>query len=167
MLPTRRSVKDQMSSLQGGNVRKVLVIGLAASLVFGSLASAEAGKKKKKPKKVERVEEQNYVAPARFYWAPTGDNIGGVKFPTGPTDNFVSIEIEDDFGQPVSASAGQDPEGDGTVTTTPFCTATEEPLPIEPGLEVTVFVYAGPCTTPPGPAVATQGTVIGTFSNLP
>lgn len=148
-------------------MRKILVIGLAASLVFGSFATAEAGKKKRKPKRVERVEEATYIAPARFYWAPTGDNIGGVKFPTSENDNFVSIKIEDSFGQDVSAAAGQDPEGDGTVTTTAFCTETEEPLPIEPGLEVTVFVFVGPCTTPPGPAVATQGTVIGTFSNIP
>lgn len=143
------------------------MIGLAASLVFGSFASAEAGKKKKKPKKVTRVEEATYIAPARFYWAPTGDNIGGVKFATGPDDKFISLEIEDNFGQDVSAAAGQDPEGDGTVTTTPFCTKTEEPLAIEPGLEVTVFVFIGPCTTPLGPAVATQGTVTATFSNLP
>jgi hypothetical protein len=147
-------------------MKKILVVGLAASLVFGSLTSAEAGKKKK-PKKVQRVEEQAYIAPAYFYWAPSGDNIGGVKFTTGPTDNFVSIEIEDSTGMDVSASVGQDPEGDGTVATTRFCTKTEEPLPIEPGLEVTVFVFVGPCTQPPGPAVATQGTVIGTFSNLP
>lgn len=148
-------------------MRKILVIALAASLVFGSLATAEAGKKKRKPKRIERTEEATYVAPAYFYWAPTGDNIGGVKFATGPKDKFVSIEIQDTLGQPVSGSVGQDPEGDGTVATTPFCTKTEEPLPIEPGLEVTVFVFVGPCTTPPGPAVATQGTVIGTFSNLP
>ena len=147
-------------------MKKILVAGLAASLVFGSLASAEAGKKKK-PKRIERVEEQTYIAPAYFYWAPSGDNIGGVKFATGPEDKFVSIEIEDATGMDVSASVGQDPEGDGTVSTTPFCTSTEEPLPIEPGLEVTVFVFVGPCTQPPGPAVATQGTVIGTFSNLP
>ena len=146
-------------------MRKILVVGLAAGLVFGSLASAEAGKKK--PKRVERVDEQAYAAPAYFYWAPSGDNIGGVKFATGPTDKFVSIEIKDAAGMDVSGSVGQDPEGDGTVATTPFCTKTEEPLPIEPGLEVTVFVFVGPCTTPPGPAVATQGTVVGTFSNLP
>lgn len=148
-------------------MKKLLVIGLAASLVFGSLATAEAGKKKKKPKKVERVEEQTYAAPAYFYWAPTGDNIGGVKFATGPEDHFVSIEIEDATGMDVSASVGQDPEGDNTVATTPFCTKTDEPIEIEPGLEVTVFVFVGPCTTPLGPAFATQGTVIGTFSNLP
>lgn len=150
-------------------MRKILVLGLVATLLFGSLASAEAGKKKrkKKPKKVERVEEQTYIAPAYFYWAPTGDNIGGVKFATGPDDLFVSIEIEDAAGMEVSAAAGQDPEGDGTVAATRFCTKTEEPLPIQPGLEVTVFVFVGPCTEPPGPAMATQGTVIGTFSNLP
>lgn len=70
-------------------------------------------------------------------------------------------------GKPVSAAVGQDPEGDGTVTTTDFCTSTEEPLPIEPGLEVVVFVFVGPCTSPPGPAFATQGTVTVTLSNMP
>lgn len=151
-------------------MKKVLIVTLSASLLIGAFAAPEAfakKKKKKKPKKVERVEEQSYVAPAYFYWAPTGDNIGGVKFATGPDDKFISLAIEDSLGQDVSAAVGQDPEGDGTVANTPFCTKTDEPMPIEPGLEVTVFVFVGPCTSPVGPAFATQGTVEATFSNLP
>lgn len=148
-------------------MRKLLVAAVVAGLVAGSVATAEAGKKKA-PKRVTRVAEATYVAPARFYWAPTGDNIGGATFPTGPGESFVSVTIEDDAGMDVSAAVGQDPEGDTTVSTTPFCTSTEEPVPIEPGLEVTVFVYAGPCTSPqPAPAFATQGKVVATFSNVP
>jgi hypothetical protein len=148
-------------------MRKLLVVAAVAGLVVGSVASAEAGKKRA-PKKTTRVAEASYVAPAYFYWAPTGDNIGGVKFPTGAGETYVSVEISDDAGMDVSASVGQDPEGDNTVSATPFCTSTEEPVPIEPGLEVTVFVYVGPCTSPePAPAFASQGTVEATFSNLP
>lgn len=160
-------------SPKGESMKKLLVVALSASLLVGAFAAPEALAKKKKKKKsqeverVERVEEQNYMAPAYFYWAPTGDHIGGVKFAAGPDDHFISIEIEDAAGQDVSAAVGQDPEGDGTVSNTPFCTKTDEPFPIEPGLEVTVFVFVGPCTSPVGPAFATQGTVTATISNLP
>ncbi len=148
-------------------MKKLVVVALVTGLLVGSIASAEAGKKKA-PKKTTRVAEAAYIAPARFYWAPTGENIGGASFPTGAGESFVTIEIADDAGMDVSAAVGQDPEGDGTVATTPFCTSTEEPLPIQPGIEVTVFVYVGPCTDPAlGPAFSTQGTVTATFSNLP
>lgn len=148
-------------------MRKLLVAAVVTGLIVGSVASAEAGKKKA-PKKTTRVAEANYAAPARFYFAPTGDNIGGATFPTGAGETYVSITIEDDLGQDVSAAVGQDPEGDSTVTTTSFCTSTEEPVAIDPGLEVTVFVYAGPCTDPaPAPAFATQGKIVATFSNMP
>ncbi|HEV2754499.1 MAG TPA: hypothetical protein VG318_01825 [Actinomycetota bacterium] len=148
-------------------MRKLVVVALVTGLLVGSVASAEAGKKKA-PKKVTRVAEASYIAPARFYWAPTGDNIGGASFATGAGESFVSVEIADNAGMDVSAAVGQDPEGDGTVTTTPFCTSTEEPVAIQPGLEITVFVFAGPCTDPaPAPAFATQGTITATFSNLP
>lgn len=148
-------------------MRKLLVAALVAGLAAGSVATAEAGKKKG-PKKVTREAEASYIAPARLYWAPTGDNIGGARFPTGAGESYVSITIEDAAGMDVSAAVGQDPEGDSTVATTDFCTTTEEPVAIEPGLEVTVFVYAGPCTAPqPAPAFATQGKIVATFSNLP
>ena len=147
-------------------MKRSLVLLLVLGLFVGSIASAEA--KKKAPKKKSRVAEAAYVAPAYFSWNPTGDAaIGGVEFPTSPGEKFVSIEIKDNLGMPVSGSVGQDPEGDGQVATTPFCGKTDEPLPIQGGLAVTVFVFVGPCTSPPGPAMATQGTVVGTFSNLP
>lgn len=148
-------------------MRKLLVVAVVAGLVTGSVATAEAGKKKG-PKRVTRVAEGTYAAPARFWFAPTGDNIGGAKFPTGPGESYVSVTIEDDAGMDVSAALGQDPEGDNTVSTTDFCTSTEEPVAIEPGLELTVFVYVGPCTSPaPAPAFATQGKIVATFSNMP
>lgn len=149
-------------------MRKLLVAAVVSGLIAGSVATAEAGKKKKAPKKTTRVAEATYVAPARFYFAPTGDNIGGAAFPTGAGETYVSVTIEDDLGMDVSAAVGQDPEGDTTVATTNFCTSTEEPLPITPGLDVTVFVFAGPCTSPqPAPAFATQGKIVATFSNMP
>ena len=160
----RPSVSDQL----GVPVKRVLVLLLVLGITLGAVTTAEAAKKKKKKsKKVVRVASEDYVAPARFYWAPTGDNIGGVSIPAATGERFVSVEIKDDAGMAVSAAVGQDPEGDGTVTTTAFCTKTDKPLPIEPGIEVVVFVYVGPCTTPAGPALATQGTVTATFSNLP
>lgn len=148
-------------------MRKLLVAAVVSGLIVGSVATAEAGKKKA-PKKTSRVAEATYIAPARFYATSGSDNIGGASFATGSGESFVSVTIEDDLGLDVSAAVGQDPEGDGTVTTTAFCTSTEEPLPITPGLEVTVFVFVGPCTSPsPAPAFATQGKIVATFSNMP
>jgi hypothetical protein len=150
-------------------MRKLLVAAVVAGLIAGAMAPAEAGKKKKAPKKTTRVAEAAYIAPARFYWAPAGDNIGGATFATGSSESYVSIAIEDDAGMDVAAAVGQDPEGDNQVSIIEdFCTSTEEAVPITPGLEITVFVYAGPCTSPsPAPAFATQGSVVATFSNLP
>jgi hypothetical protein len=143
-------------------MKRSIVLMLILGLVFGAMVPAQAGKKK------SRTATAEYFAPAYFSWNPTGDhNIGGVSFPTGSGERFVSIEITDNAGMDVSASVGQDPEGDGTVTTTPFCTSTEEAVPIEAGLEVVVFIHVGPCTAPTGPAFATQGTVKATFSKNP
>lgn len=148
-------------------MRKLVVVALVTGLLVGSAASADA-RKKKAPKKTTRVAEADYIAPARLYWAPTGDNIGGATFATAATESYVTVDIADDTGMDVSAAVGQDPEGDGTVATTAFCTSTEEPIAIEPGLEITVFVFVGPCTDPAlAPAFATQGTITATFSNLP
>lgn len=96
-------------------MRKLLVAAVVSALVVGAVASAEAGKKKA-PKKTSRVAEASYVAPARFYWAPTGDNIGGATFATGAGESYVTVTIEDALGQDVSAALGQDPEGDNTVS---------------------------------------------------
>jgi hypothetical protein len=143
-------------------MRRSIVVMLILGVLLGAMLPAQAGKKK------TRTATADYFAPAYLSWNPTGEhNIGGVNFPTGSGERYVSIEIEDTTGMDVSAAVGQDPEGDGTVTTTPFCTSTAEPVPIDPGLEVTVFVFVGPCTDPAGPALATQGTVTATFSKKP
>jgi hypothetical protein len=135
----------------------MLIVGLC----LGSIASAEA----KRPRRISRTAEADYLLPGYFHWAPTGDNIGGASFPTTAAERSVSISIKDDAGLGVSAAVGQDLENDGTVETTPFCTETDEPVAISPGIPVTVFVFVGPCTSPPGPALATQGTIEATFSS--
>jgi hypothetical protein len=143
-------------------MRRSIVLMLILGLIFGAMLPAQAGKKKTRKATAE------YFAPAYFSYSPDGEhNIGGVNFPSGSGERFVSIEIADNAGMDVSAAVGQDPEGDGTVTATSFCTSTPEPVPIEPGLEVTVFVFVGPCTAPLAPAFATQGTVTATFSKMP
>ena len=141
-------------------MKKSLIALLAIGLLVGSIAApAAAGKKKGRSAKAE------YAAPAAFQWNPTGDaNIGGVTFTTAANENFVSIKIKDLLGTPVSAAAGQDPDGDGSVDASFFCGSTDEPMPIEGGLEVTVFVFPGPCLEPLGPGFATQGTVTATFT---
>lgn len=92
------------------------------------------------------------------------DAVGCVILAGGP-ENQVSISIEDTSGQDVAASITQDLDGDGMADTgVDFCTKTDSPVGIAPGYEVDVFIFSGPCTTPPGPGAATSGTVTGTFS---
>jgi len=77
--------------------------------------------------------------------------------------------IEDDLGQPVPASVIQDTNGDGSFLVTDdltvgICGATDEPVEIEPGKAVSVWVWrAG--VNPPCPGTASSGTATATFSS--
>lgn len=156
-------------------MKRILVLMMVLGLVFGSIATAEAGKKKKKPKRVERVAEAAYDAPALGV-----AGAGGVcphatnscaAIPTGADDKFVKIEVKDATGLPVAFTLGQDTDPDTLGTETQygiFCGTTgDEPIAVEAaGVELLSFVWAFGGAECPG-AVATTGTVVATFSNLP
>jgi hypothetical protein len=148
-------------------MRKLFVVAVAAGLVAGGMMGpAEAGKKKK-PKKVTREVVFEYVCPcvgAFQLGGLTGTNIGGGPFAVG-AESYLTAVAEDATGQPVHVSINQDTDGDGFnngVGT--FCGETTEPMPINPGLEIRVFV-GEPTTDCPGPAGG--GTITFTLSNLP
>ncbi len=145
-------------------MRKTLTVLLIFGLLAGALVGpAEAKKKKKAPKKVERTVEGRYDNPSV---ATDGAGNGGYSFPTSSDEAFVDVVVEDMTGLDVSIFVGQDVDGNGDVNGNFYCTSVEN-LAIEPGLEVTVFVFPGPCVTPPKPAFGTTGTITATFSNLP
>ena len=151
-------------------MRRVLTIVLGACLLAGALAVP--GAEAKKPKK-KRTIETPYTEPA-IGAAGVGVCLQGqscVFVEPGPGEKYVSIEIEDDLGLPVSASVIQDTSGDGNYLavddeTTHICGATEEPLKIEPGT-VTVWVWRTPGQAQPCPGIASAGVVKTTFSATP
>lgn len=156
-------------------MKKAIAVALSLGLLAGALAApAEAGKnkKKKKSKKVTRTAEGSYANPAIGIPGVVGTSSAGgaAEFPLGPEERFVSIEITDDGGQPVTATLSQDsdPSTPSWEIFATICGATDEPIEVLPAVAIRVSVYTSPgpeqptCTGP-----ATSGTIKGTFSNLP
>jgi hypothetical protein len=157
-------------------MKRAIVVALILGLIAGALAAPAAAQKKKKKKKnvrVERVVEGMYETPAIGH----PDVIVGCAGTTGcatigvaANERFVKIEIEDASGLPVYATAGQDLDGDQLADKSfSFCGTTgEEPMEIEPGFEINIFISAGPGVRKVCPGAATgPGKAIATLSNLP
>jgi len=149
-------------------MKKTIIAVVALGLLAGSLvAPAAAGKKKKR---VERVAETKYEAPAigsgaGVCFRPT-NSCGDIA--TGATEKFVRVEITDATGLPVSFSLAQDTDPDtfgSEKDLGDFCGTTgDATIAIEPGYPIVVFPWAvGPACG----SIATQGTVKATLSNLP
>lgn len=155
-------------------MRRLVVIGLVVALALSAFG-AEAGaakkkKKKKKPKKIERVVEFEYVCPCPGFiqlGSLTGGdpNLGGGPVAVGAKEVFLTGVAEDLSGTAITVNINQDTDGDGFNDAVGlFCGETEEPMPINPGLEMRVFIGdPGSC---PG-SVGLGGTITFTLSNLP
>lgn len=168
--------------------KRLVIIGLAASLVAGAMGmSAEAGKKKKKPKptpsptKIERVVEFEYTCPCGprvmgqgAGWqlgGTTGENIGGGVVTFDPSvEKFMKAEIKDGSGQTVAVRISMDTDPNDTSvnnTVADICGATTDPIEMpDVEAEFRVFVSFGTCTDGT-PSFPTQGTITFTLSNLP
>lgn len=96
-------------------------------------------------------------------WA-TGDCPGTVQFTA--EHRWVSIRIEDDAGQNVSAWVGVDRNGDGTPdTSSAFCNSTKSPIRVRPGDVVYVSVSGAGCpNTGEVAGRPTSGEIIATFT---
>lgn len=143
-------------------MRKIITVALSAGLVLGAFGApaAEAGKKKAKPRAASAVYDNPSIGSSDI----GGLGIGIPSFGTAATENFMTVKITDSTGLPVPASVSWDTDGDG-ISDTGFemCGETEEPMPIEGGNTINVFVWALPSTTCPT-GTATSGTVEVTFS---
>ena len=156
-------------------MKRAIVLCLILGLVFGSIATAEAGKKKKKKKKSApyvRVVEGTYDRPAPgIGGVVTVSGQGGtLDAPSAANERFLSIEIVDDAGQPVYwGLSHQDENGDGAGDiVTGGCGSTETPLEIVPGYSYTITVTTGPgAEAPTCPGVATSGTIKAIFTEVP
>lgn len=156
-------------------MKKLVVLFLIMGLVFGSLATAEAGKKKKKkkkPQKVERKAEGTYAAPATLVGSCSQtDGIGCMGIMSGPEETFITAKVTDNHGQPVAIRVSADLDGDNSTETTygDFCGETEEPMQVDPGVELIFWVGRVDVAAANGcaPGVGTQGSMEVVFSNLP
>lgn len=158
-------------------MKKTFSVVLMIALVAGAFAAAPAeAKKKKAPKRVTRVAEATYTAPAfgtassPSFCSPALGSCG--EFTLGTADKYVKFELIDQTGTPTAFSVAQDTEpGDATNTYEmnhgTFCGTTgDTPIKLVPGAPITVFISAwGDAVCPTG--VGTTGTVKAEFSNLP
>lgn len=131
-----------------------MVAALATALLAGSVAAAPVE---------PRVQTLEYVGggitagSTRSTVVRAGDNVGAVVFRGGP-ERFVTIEIADSHGLPVSAIVAQ-PDEAGTG----ICGTTEKPIRVRPYEKVTVFLMNGTCGAA-GASVVTTGAVTATFT---
>ncbi len=111
-------------------------------------------------KVIEReVVEQYEPLQGQIGFEQPGAIISSVTLPGG-RENYVSVELVDDSGQPVLAEIVQQ---DGIAA---FCGKTPEPVRITPGFDVTIQIHEGRCFGS-GPSVAVGGEVHATFERLP
>ena len=91
----------------------------------------------------------------------------GVSFRPRATERSVAVTIEDASGTAVPARVTQDLDGDGEYEVeSKFCGATDQPVEIEGGAPVTIWMTIGTCNglTSPGDVGAwIQGTMTATF----
>ncbi len=159
--------------LEESQVRKAIAVALAVGLLTGAMAApVEAGKKKKKPKRVERVVEFDYVCPCPGFYqfgSATGTNFGGGPLAVG-AESYIKITAEDASGTAVLVNVNQDTDGDGfndpVVEVCATDEAPKEPAEINPGLEMRLFITTGTCEDG-SPSVPVGGTLTITLSNLP
>jgi hypothetical protein len=156
-------------------MKRILILMMIFGLVLGSIATADA-KKKKKPAaaaKVERVVDGAYDAPSLLVvgtCAQTGA-VGCVSIVTGAEEAFAQAEVTDQTGQPVFVSAQADTDGDSNddLIIGSFCGKTETPLQFPGGTEVHFWIGVTPDPAIAGcaPGAGTTGTIKVTLSNLP
>jgi hypothetical protein len=152
-------------------MKKTIAILATAGLLAASFAGPADAKRKRKPKRIEREAESSYDTPAIGHpdvIVGCSGSTGCATFTVGPKERYATFEITDSLGTPVYAVGGQDLDEDGFADTRfTFCGNTEEPVEIEPSVNVNIFISAGPGMNPPCTGAASSGTVMGTFSNLP
>jgi hypothetical protein len=147
-------------------MKRTIVLGILIGLVAGGLvAPVEAAKRK--PKK--RSAQGSYENPAVGVPGVAGSGAVGGFFEFGvmPKERFISLNIVDDGGQPVTATLSQnsDPSDDPWEIFATICGKTDKPLAITPNLAVRVSVYATPGPDQPDcVGLASSGTIKATFT---
>ena len=149
--------------------KRFVVLAISALLIASLAATGEA---KKKPRKVTREATAPYDTPAPglssgpFVANCASPSTGCVQFGTGTTERFASFTIEDAAGLPAAGGVWTGESTDLTLIAQ-FCGTTEEPISFSGGENLTVTIHATSSPSNVCPGAATNGTVTGTFSNLP
>lgn len=161
-------------------VKRILILMMVVGLVFGSIATADAKKKKKVPTapvRIERVVEIPYDHPsvgAVVLGRGGGYPVGfpeAMEIPVSSEETYFKIEVTDQSGQKVAGYIGQgDVDGNGLNDDLygDFCGAHPEALPLAaPGMPIVgVYAYSGTCADGT-PSVMTTGVIKITLSNMP
>jgi hypothetical protein len=130
---------------------------LTTATLFASASVVAAGPAKPRTQTLEYVGGGITAGPERTTVVRAGEKVGAVVFRGGP-ERFVTIEIADGHGLPVTGIVTQ-PDEDSVH----ICGATEKPLRVKPYENVTVFLMNGVCGSS-GVSVVTTGTVTATFT---
>lgn len=153
-------------------MKKLLVLVLAFGLIFGSLASAEAKKKKNKIRTVtfEYQVPSPGVQPALSVCAIDTANPPCLILPTAASERYFKISVEDASGQNVSGFVSQgDANGNGVNDDAyaPFCGshATAQAI-ASPGTDMNVYASGGACADG-SPSLMTTGTMTIKFAKKP
>lgn len=150
-------------------MKRSIIVALVLGLLAAMLVAPEAGAAKKKPK--PRIFEGSYTCPCGVQAAGQGpawrlgSGEGGFQVPVLAGETRLSLELTDESGLPVYFQISQDVDGDGTIyeySNGEGCGATTEPVELEPGAPITVFIQSGTCDA--GPGLATGGTFKATLS---
>ena len=146
-------------------MKRTLVLFMIVGLAFGSFTVADA---KKKPKRVERVVEARYEAPAAIGVGDVGGACAGCPaLPNGPGETWMKVEVIDDV-LPIAGvelSPG-DLDGDGFQDSGWFICGESEWIQITESSAMQSFPWAVSGSQCPGGG-ATSGTIKITYSNMP
>lgn len=150
----------------------ICVAAIACAAVGVPAAAAQKKKKPAAPRRVERKVEATYTSPALGAREATGvcpELSNCPRFIPTAKERYLTLEVADDLGQPVSITVGQDsdPSTPTIEVVARTCGPVTEEILIEPGLEVIVWLWVAPGVNPPCPGSASSGTVTATFANLP
>lgn len=156
-------------------MRRWIGAALVTVLAVAPLTSPAVAAKKKKPpapRRVERKVEATYASPAIGAREATGlcpELSNCPRFVPTLEERYLILEVNDDLGMPVSITVGQDTDASNQTVeiAARTCGPITEEIPIEPGVEVIVWLWVAPGANPPCPGSASSGTVTATFANLP
>lgn len=159
-------------------MKRFVTVLMVLGLIAGSVATAEAGKRTKKPIRRERTVKGSYVRQfVPFGSLVTGpctpsDAHGCVVIETAPGESVFTAKVSDAHGQPVMVTVTSPGSNTQWVEYGTFCGETKEPIFFDPGVDLVFHIgYWDPylptnaSSCPPG--LGTTGTVSVTLSNLP